>query len=328
MNLPADARVLVLKPSSLGDIVHTLPVVHAIKKAHPGWRLHWVVNPEWAPLLEGNADLAGRIRFPRRSLRGLALPFRFHAWAKTLPAKGPWDLALDFQGLLRSGLMACYSRAPHRLGLRDSREGARFFQTALAETAGLRHAIDRYFALAKLVGVARPDRLVTPLPEAAPPAMADLSQAVVLHPWSRGEGKSLTHGEIERIASEFYPRRVVLVGRPDKKRQVLGGKLRNLADQTSLPQLVQLMRQAAFVISVDSGPLHLANAVTHRLLGIHFWSDPRQVGPYRPEAFVWKDGQIRSVAHYQPAEKSDPTLRPDIVKLTTFVEGQIQQAAS
>ena len=95
--------VLVVKPSSLGDVVHTLPAVSLLKRAWPETRLRWIVNPEWAPLLEGNPDVDEIILFPRRELSG-----SFTKQLRWLRATGKAcrsDLVLDFQGLLRSAIM-------------------------------------------------------------------------------------------------------------------------------------------------------------------------------------------------------------------------------
>src|SRR5207244_10616905 len=66
----------------------------------------------------------------------------------------------------------------------------------------------------------------------------------------------------------------------------------DLTNQTSLLQLIWLIRAAHFIVSVDSGPMHIAAALTDRLLSIHTWTDPRRVGPYNPNAWVWKNGQL------------------------------------
>jgi ADP-heptose:LPS heptosyltransferase len=69
----------------------------------------------------------------------------------------------------------------------------------------------------------------------------------------------------------------------------------NLANQTTLLQLIWLIRGARFTISVDSGPMHIAAAISSRLISIHTWSDPRRVGPYNSEAWIWKNGALLQV---------------------------------
>jgi ADP-heptose:LPS heptosyltransferase len=100
--------------------------------------------------------------------------------------------------------------------------------------------------------------------------------------------------------------RVVLVGRSEETVLPADG-IENLLNRTSLAELIWLIRRAAFVVSVDSGPMHIAAALTSRLISIHTWSDPAKVGPYQPDAWVWKSGrlfqmkQIASPGQHLPA---------------------------
>ncbi|HEX8077966.1 MAG TPA: glycosyltransferase family 9 protein, partial [Chthoniobacterales bacterium] len=114
---------------------------------------------------------------------------------------------------------------------------------------------------------------------------------VLLHPFSRGPRKSLRNSVVERICEAFAPVRVVIVGKSARKISVPENCV-NLLNQTTLLQLIWLIRSARFVISVDSGPMHIAAAVTSQLVSIHTWSDPRRVGPYNAEAWIWKNGQF------------------------------------
>ena len=97
--------ILIIKPSSLGDIVHTLPAVASIRDAHPRIAITWVINPEFVPLLRGNSDVNHIHVFPRGDFRGLGAPASLLPWLKQTRKIRP-DLALDFQGLLRSALIA------------------------------------------------------------------------------------------------------------------------------------------------------------------------------------------------------------------------------
>src|ERR1700716_200146 len=95
------SSILVIKPSSLGDIVHTLPAVAAVRDAHPRAKITWVINPELVPLLRGTPDVDQIRIFPRGEFRGLGAPRSLWPWLKQTRKIRP-DLALDFQGLLRS----------------------------------------------------------------------------------------------------------------------------------------------------------------------------------------------------------------------------------
>lgn len=288
---------LIVKPSSLGDIVHTLPAVQALHQAHPHLKLRWIANPEWTPLLRGSPLLEEVIEFPRKSLRGLGGLFKARTWAKTwrkLPRDEP-EIVLDFQGLLRSGLIA-RSRGSHPIvGLSDSREGARFFHDHVVSVDAGAHAVDRYLAIPRAFGITvDAEALHFPLPTGQKSALWPESRGlIVVHPWSRGEGKSLSAEALEALCAALSPRPVVIVGMCSPDTPVpKGPHITDLSNRTSLAELIWGLRQADSVISVDSGPMHIAAAVNDRTLGLHTWSDPRQVGPYNPRAWVWKAGRI------------------------------------
>src|SRR5205085_6402409 len=143
--------ILVIKPSSLGDIVHTLPAVAAIRDAHPKAEITWTINPEWTSLLRGNPDIDHVHIFPRGELRGLNAPRRLWPWVKTTRALHP-DVALDFQGLLRSALIGRVSRAREFWGMSDGREGSRFLYQHVAKVDRRAHAVERYLKLAEAFG--------------------------------------------------------------------------------------------------------------------------------------------------------------------------------
>lgn len=303
---PAPREILVVKPSSLGDVVHTLPAVAMVRHRWPNARLRWIINPEWAPLLEGNPHVDEVIHFPRGQFRGLAGWGRSVRWARALTDRVKADLVLDFQGLLRSALIARNCRGPggRIIGLGDAREGARFFYDQRVSVKGVEHAVDRYLGLAAALGCERPAELEWPLPEGNAPAawtQAPGSGAhgndgaaepfVVLHPFSRGQGKSLTPEQVTAFCRALAPRRVLLVGRSEAAVAALP-HVSDLLNRTSLAELIWLLRRADFVVSVDSGPMHMAAALSGRLVSIHTWSDPAKVGPYRPDAWVWQQGRV------------------------------------
>jgi ADP-heptose:LPS heptosyltransferase len=234
------------------------------------------------------------------------------------------DLALDFQGLLRSAFIARMSGAKEVYGMSDGREGSRFFYKRAAKVSRHEHAVERYLKLAELAGAKIGDALRCPLPTGDPlPRFEDYPPYILLHPFARGSGKSLTNRLIEEICAAFAPTRVVVVGKTNRDIDVVdvAENCVELTNQTSLLQLIRLIRFARFVISVDSGPMHIAAAVNDRLLSIHTWTNPRRVGPYNPDAWIWKHGKIVKVSelenaklkrHGRPFKSKDI---PDIVEL-------------
>jgi heptosyltransferase-1 len=314
------AEILIIKPSSLGDVVHTLPAVALIKRHWPGAHLRWLINPEWAPLLDGNPHVDEVVLFPRNEFRGVGGLARIPGWAKRI-AQRKADLVLDFQGLIRSALIARLCRRGEVIGLSDAREGAGFFYTQTADVRGCTHAVDRYLSLAATLGIDATQSLEWPLPGgAAPTGFSAEEPFVLLHPFSRGAGKSLSADDVATFCRALVPRRVVLAGRTDASIPD-APNVTDFLNQTSLHELIWLIRHAAFVVSVDSGPMHIAAALTPRLVSIHTWSDPARVGPYRPEAWIWQERaifQVRGIANpsaHQPC--------PDFAALAAFVATQL-----
>ena len=292
--------ILIIKPSSLGDIVHTLPAVAAIREANPTATITWVINPEWAPLLRGNRDIDHVHIFPRGEFRGLGAPKSLLPWLKKTRALQP-DVALDFQGLLRSALIARFSGARELFGLSDGREGSCFFYHHIARVDRRGHAVERYLKLAETFGapLRGPVRFSLPTGDALP-RFDEHEPFVLLHPFARGRGKSLTDRAVREFCEACAPTRVVLVGK-SKLRVKAPDNCLDVTNQTTLLQLIRLIRTASFVVSVDSGPMHIAAALTDRLISIHTWTDPRRVGPYNSEAWVWRNGELQQMRDF-PAD--------------------------
>lgn len=315
------ASILIIKPSSLGDVVHTLPAVALVKKRWPGARLRWLVNPEWAPLLAGNPHIDEVVIFPRGEFRGVGGWKKIVPWARAMAAAQKSELVLDFQGLLRSALVAKLCRGGNVFGLSDAREGSRFFYDRTIDVSGATHAVDRYLALVRALGIDTTGELAWPLPAGEPVAGIEPG-FILLHPFSRGAGKSLSREDVLAFCRAAAPRRLVVAGRADVEIEPCENAT-NLLNATSIAQLIWLIRQAAFVVSVDSGPMHIAAAITGRLVSIHTWSDPEKVGPYRRDAWIWQRGQL---FHRGEASASRPAA--SIEELAAFVAREIDSTAA
>jgi|UniRef100_UPI003783DFB4 heptosyltransferase-1 len=298
---------IIIKPSSLGDIVHTLPAVKALRDAHPHLKIRWLANTEWMPILQGSPLIDEVIPFPRKTFRGPVGLLRFWNWRRTwmcLPREEP-EIVLDFQGLLRSGLASSWRGSQYVVGLSDAREGTHWFYNHTVPVDAGAHAVDRYLELPRALGIQiEPEDITFELTPGTPPAgwPESLSGFIALHPWSRGVGKSLSNSALQALCDALAPHPVVLAGMTDDKTRPTGAHLHDWSHRTSLPELIWIMRQAKFCISVDSGPMHIAAAVNPQTLGIHTWSDPRKVGPYPREVHVWKAGRIARRGDYSPEE--------------------------
>jgi heptosyltransferase-1 len=311
--------ILIIKPSSLGDVVQALPAVAAVRDAHPQAQITWVINPEWAPLLRGNQDVNHVHIFPRGDFRGLGAPSGFLQWLKKTKRLRP-DLALDFQGLLRSAIIAKASGAREIYGMSDGREGSRLFYHRVARVNRREHAVERYLKLAECAGGKIGEALRCPIPSGdALPRFDEYPPFILLHPFSRGDGKSLSKSVIEELCRSFAPTRVVVVGKSSRNINPPENCV-ELTNQTSLLQMIRLIRAASFVITVDSGPMHIAAAVSDRLVSIHTWTNPSRVGPYNADAWIWKHGKLVRVSELESTKLRRHGRRFKTKDVPTLVE--------
>lgn len=287
----APSSLLLIKPGSLGDVVHALPCAAAIRAAWPDVRLTWLVDDRWASLLEENPCVSDTVVFPRQKFRGAIGWLKAVPWMFDLKKIQP-VIALDLQGLMRSALMAKLSGAERIHGLSDAREGSRHFYTSTTRIDANAHAVTRYLAALPSMGIPIPDDPEFPLPSGTrPTAMPETGPYILLHPFARGSGKSLTSSHVIEFAKALESHTVVVAGQGMLEGEVPSNVI-NLLNRTTLREFIWLAAHASYIVSVDSGPMHIASALTSKLLSIHTWSDPRKVGPYNESAWVWQGGDI------------------------------------
>ncbi len=279
-------RILVIKPSSLGDIVHGLQVVAALKEQVAGVHVTWVVREIFAPLVSACTAVDEVVVFQRKQgLRGL------RAVMGELRSQ-TFDVVVDLQGLLRSGLMTWSAHAPRKLGRSDSREGAGVFYGERAPLpAGGRssHALEILLQFAPLLGGRA--TLGSPLTfrPAAEFAGADFFNSgaaapVVMFPESRRPEKCWP-GFTALTALMLQADPAVRIVWSGSERLVDGGgfpaeRFLNLTGRTALDVMPQLIARAGAVIANDSGPMHLAAALGKRTLAIFGPTAPELFGPY------------------------------------------------
>ena len=291
-------RVAILKPSALGDIVHALPVLSALRAAWPAAHLAWVVNKSFEGLLAGHPELDATIPFDRAAFRGNPLRAARYAVAFTNRLRREhFDLVLDLQGLLRTGLMCAGSGSPVRVGFAAAREGSRHFYTHRVEVpdADRIHAVDRYRRVLDFLGLpATPARFVVPVDPAEVAAVAELLEAFP-RPWVAvaAGAKWLTKrwpvasfaALLNRAAAHFGGT-AVLVGSPDdialslELAAQLRGPHLDLTGKTSLPRLVAVLKAADAMVANDTGPLHLAAALGTPCVAPYTCTLVARHGPY------------------------------------------------
>ena len=306
-------RIALVKPSALGDVIHTLPVLDALRQRFPEARITWIVNKSFAPLLLGHPALDETLPFDRQ---GLKKGFRQAlsaslAFAKQLRRRR-FDLVLDLQGLLRSGLMAAATGAARRVGLSTAREGSRLFYTDLIVIPKdcVEHAVDRNWRMAEALGVGHlPKRFFVPIPDDAR-EWADRQLLSYPRPWlffgvgarwltKRWPPESFAI--LAQRAQRQFGGTAFFIGAADETplaQQViakLGGVARDFTGQTTLPQLAALLQRADAMISNDTGPLHLAAALGRPIVAPYTCTVVRRHGPYGAmqgavETSVWCRG--------------------------------------
>jgi lipopolysaccharide heptosyltransferase I len=294
-------RIALLKPSALGDIIHSLPVLTALRRRYPEAHLTWVVNRGYEPLLHGHPDLDATLPFDRGAyragwLRGTAAYGRF---LRRLRAEA-FDLVIDLQGLFRSGFLAAASGAARRVGLSTAREGATWFYTDVVPVADFNaiHAVDRYWLVAEALGAGGGEKSFrVPVHEEAA-RWAEETLHGCPRPWlvlgvgSRWATKRWPPGHFAALARRAHEQiggTVICIGAGDEvalsaaTAALLAGPVRDLTGRTTLPQLAAVLARADAVLANDTGPLHLAAALGRPVVAPYTCTRVLLNGPYGGE---------------------------------------------
>jgi heptosyltransferase I len=279
-------ELLIIKPSSLGDIVHGLQVATSMKAQRPDLRISWIVRDIFAPIVRACEAVDRTYVFQRQG--GVMGFFRLMKEVR----ETRFDFAFDMQGLLRTGLMLQRANAAKKIGRTDAREGAAIFadeKVALPPGGRRSHALEIMLQFAPPLGL-KPELVDTVrFRDVEGLNLSHIegrggARPIVMFPDSRRSEKRW-HGfkELtEFIVRDGTGRKVVWAGNNyvDLKDPLPDGLFLNLTGNTSLVSLPALIRRAAWVVSNDSGPMHLAAALGIPTLGIFGPTDPRLFGPY------------------------------------------------
>jgi lipopolysaccharide heptosyltransferase I len=306
--MPEPRRILLIKPSSLGDIVHALPVLAALRRRWPDAHIAWLVGAGFAPLLDDHPLIDQVIRFDRKRYGQMwwnpaaSIAFwRFVARVRRMR----FDLVIDLQGLVRSGLLAWFCGARRRIGFGKAREGAwLFYNERVSVSADVRHAVERNLCVARQLGLP-----VDPIefPLAVTDDERDRARALLI-----GQGCDTPESFTAVLPGARWPTKqwpperfsaaidalqaqgacCVLLGAPDER--PLGDRIAaacettpvNLIGLTSLRELVGLLSLADRVLCCDSGPMHIAAALGRPMTALFGPTDPKRTGPFGAPAGV------------------------------------------
>lgn len=298
-------RILIVKLSAIGDIIHTLPAVAALRRAYPEAWLAWIVERAGASLLRGNPDLDELITVDTHAWRANWWMGLRHIWYVTRHLRrASFDLCIDFQGLLKSALFAYVSGAPQRLGFpcQLCREPLSVVFTNLRgplidPTA---HVVDQAVELLQALGVTTSERRFTiPLTDAdehfAERVWRELGlrsdvPVVVLYPgaaWKTKRWGELNFARLNDALIRRFQVRTLLTWGPGEEFLVqrvarATAYTPAIAPATTLLQLAALIARCRVFVGGDTGPLHLAAAVGTPTVALFGPSSPQRNGPYGP----------------------------------------------
>lgn len=320
MSAPAHelpSRILVVRLSAFGDVIHTIPAVVALTRALPTTEIAWAVEPAYAELVEIVAGVTV-IAAPLKRWSGKLISSRSEILdvARRLRAFARHEAAIDFQGLLKSALVARVSGARDRYGFHP--ESARERLSTWLTNHHVRinpaeHVADWNLRLARAV-VPRIDFVsVDFTPFASDPLgkLAALRRRIVLLPAAGRPEKQWPVDRFRELARRIGSRALVAWGPGEQElaRQV-GAEL---APPTTFRELAFLLLNASLVIGGDTGPLHLAAALGARVIGLYGPTDPRRNGPY---------GQRESVVERFTSTRSMESIEVDaVIRLASSLAG-------
>jgi len=328
------SRILLIKPSAVGDVVHALPVLEKLRRRYPGARIDWLLTPENAEIVRGHAGVSNIVLFARKEFaqegRRLSASAAMLGMVRELQG-ARYEMVIDLHGQLRSGLFAMVSGAPVRVGFdKPIRRGESVFQGKRLGNiprrgwAGARegswlaythripiptleiHAVDRYLWVGKLLGLddGAPVFNLPAAPEAEGRVRRMLEGRVktgqrlaVLAPGTMWETKHWRAEGFAEVARGLMERGFAVILTGGKGEQALSGRIRaeapgtmDVTGQTSLADVVALLRRAAVVVTNDSGVMHIAAALGRPAVSVFGPTNPVQVGPYgQPENVVRLD---------------------------------------
>lgn len=318
-------KILVIKPSSLGDVVHSLPFLNSLRFCFPSAEIHWVIAAGLEGVLEGHPmidklvvihkdkwKIISKAGHTLREIRKLSRELKDERY----------DLTVDLQGLLRSGLICAASAAPVRVGFKEAREGSRMFYSHRIEGGREVHAVERYLKIAAALGC---ESRVIEFPFAPAADVRGFLNDIdgpyaVIVPGARWKTKIWPAENFGKVAS-FLPMKSVLIG--GKKEISIAddvvafskGKAVSVAGKTSLQALIAIIRGACLVISNDSGPMHIAAAFGIPVVAIFGPTSPVRTGPYGEGHIIIKSDEKCSPCFRKQCDdlKCMKGITPDIV---------------
>lgn len=296
------SRVLLIRPSALGDVCRSVPVLASLRRAFSEARIDWLVNDTFAPSIAHHPALTNVVPFARKALGAGLKRLNTRPTREFLSAlrQTDYDLVIDAQGLFRSGFFARATGAPRRVGFANARELGWAFMTERYEVDRAMHTVDRMLKLIELAGVPpfADMRLYSGAAEREEIArlIGEGEWPVVIAPTSRWAGKQWPSDRFATLTRHLISRghRVAIVGAPSEREQcgeLIGmaaedTRVLDLVGKTGVGGLMALIERSPLVVANDSAPLHMAVGFDRPLVALFGPTKLATVGPYRREADV------------------------------------------
>lgn len=291
-------NILIVKLSAIGDVIHALPVAHALKQTYPSARITWVVEKPAYDLLTNNPDIDEIIIFDKPKFKSFAgVLTNGYKFSRQLKALN-FDLALDLQGLFKSAAISYLSGADKRLVYCNPRELSGKISKPIFGEHQHGHVVDRYLDVARYLGC-KIDEVIFPMniiEIEAQKATAIANHAglsmenpyVVLAPGTNWPSKCWPTTHFAKLADKLYDNNIipVIIGGPNDQRlaQEIISNTKvppiDLTGKTSLKQLAYIIKQSKAFVGGDTGPMHLAVAVGSSVVTLFGPTDPKRNGPY------------------------------------------------
>jgi len=331
---PQPARILLIRPSALGDVCRTVPVLASLRKAWPDAAIDWVVQEEFAAAVSAHPAVRQVIPFARRRLRSWwwnpAATAAAFGWLNRI-RRERYDLTIDCQGLFRSGLISTWSGARHRVGHRRAREFAWLGYNVPYEGPMPEHTVDQMMVLLTTLDVQPVSDMDLYVPteddlwwnDARVAHDIGRSSYAVLAPTARWITKRWPVKRWRELVEPLLERgfeRIVVIGAPGEREQVrgiepvrlgLGDHVVNLVGETSVGQTMAIVAGADLVIANDSAPLHMAVGFERPLIALFGPTEPARVGPYGHDDCVVRAYKPRpgEQVHFKNTNLGDSLMR-------------------
>ena len=333
-----EPRFLLVRLGSLGDIVHALPAASALRDIFPSARIDWVVDAKWRRILEGNPDLSEVVVMEGKSAGGI------RATVRRLRA-AQYSCAIDFQALYKSALLPFLARIPRRIGFKSSyaREGlAAWLYTERCNPRGP-HKVDHNLALVERAEASaaspRFPLLVKPEDDDAVSrelAAHGMGEFFVLNPGGGWRSKCWPperYGELHRRLYETRGWRGVISYGPGEEElaqaaQQAAGNSPLVALPLGLGPLMALLRRAKFVVSADTGPLHLASALAVPVIGLYGPTDPARNGPFSPKDVSVRNPGVSVTTYRRGADFDRAMLSISVEQVIAAIDLRLSRASS